>query len=147
MGSAALTPETLLPLLIADGDVDFIPAQLWVLDAALVVLARETPETSAIGRALARMPQVVRPAGQQFTGLRTSIHRLVATGMLRPKGSGWDAGYVAAPEMRDSGLKLRSALAESERVGLRRAAQVLNEASRMLSKNEAAAAPSGSGTI
>lgn len=147
MIAAALTPEALLPLLIAGGDVDFIPAQLWVLDAAFVVLARETPETSEIGRALARMPQALRPAGQQFTGLRTSIHRLVATGMLRPEGRGWDAGYVVAPEMRDSGLKLHAALAESERVGLRRAAQVFNEALRMLSKNDAAAAPSGSGTI
>src|SRR5262245_39573141 len=114
MTSAALTSETLLPLLVADGDVDFIPAQLWVVDAALVVLARQTPETSAIGKALNRMPQVARLPGQQFTGVRTSIHRLVATGMLRPEGRGWGAGYVVSPEMRDSGLKLRSALAESD---------------------------------
>ena len=57
MPPVALPAETLLPLLIADGDVHFIPAHLWVLDAALLVLARCTPETSAVGRALARMPQ------------------------------------------------------------------------------------------
>src|SRR4051812_25616262 len=110
MISAALTPETLLPLLVSEGDTEFLPAQVWVLDAAFVVLAREIPAGSAIARALDRMVQASRPGGQQYTGLRTSIHRLVATGMLRPEGSGWGAGYAVSREMRDSGLHLRAAL-------------------------------------
>lgn len=147
MQETALTPDAVLPLLLAEGNINFLPAQLWPLDAALAVLVREAPDASPVTRAIGRMPQASRPNGQRFIGLRGSIHRLVANGMLTPGGTSWDAGYVVAPEMRARGSQMLTALSLPERAALRRAAQVLNDASRMLSKNAAASASSGSATI
>jgi hypothetical protein len=147
MIETAVLPDAVLPLLVAEANVEFLPAQLWPLDAAFVVLAREVPDASPVSRALSRMPQATQPNSQRFTGLRSSIQRLVAKRMLKPEGCGWDAGYVVSPEMRDRGSQMLAALSPPERAALRDAAQVLSDASRMLSKNVAASALSGSPTI
>jgi hypothetical protein len=147
MIGTALTPDAVLPLLVAEGQIEFFSAHLWPLDAALVVLAREVPEDSHVKWALNRMPQASLPHGARFTGLRSSMHRLVATGMLTPSGTGWGAGYAVAAETRARGSEMLATLSLPERAGLARAAQTLTDASRMLSKNPAASAPSGSATI
>jgi hypothetical protein len=142
----AITQEGVFPLLIAAGNIRFLSAQLWPLDLALVVLDREVPEESELRRALARMAQASTPNGQRFTGLRSSIHRLVARGALRPGGEGWDAGYTVEPEIADEGRRMLAALPQPDQAALRRAAQALSDATKMLSKNGAASA-SGSATI
>jgi hypothetical protein len=147
MTHTALTPDAVLPLVLAAAGADFVPAQLWPLDTALVVLDRETAEGSGIARALARMPQDRITTGQRFTGLRDSIHRLVASGALIPGGEGWDAGYAVLPGLIDQGCRMLSTLPLPEQAALRRAAQTFNEASRMLSKKSLASLPSGSARI
>lgn len=147
MSQAALTPDAVLPLVLAAADADFVPAQLWPLDSALVVLDRETDEGSEVARALTRMPQARITTGQRFTGLRGAIHRLVATGAFVPGGEGWDAGYTVSPEFLKRGRTMLSTLPPPEQAALRRAAQTFNDASRMLSKKAAASLPSGSATI
>jgi hypothetical protein len=147
MSQTALTPDAVLPLVLAAADADFIPAQLWLLDTALIVLDREIPEASGLARALDRMPQARVTTGQRFTGLRGSIHRLVASGALVPGGEGWDAGYAVAPEFIDKGRAMLATLPLPEQAALGRAGQAFNEASRMLSKKSLAFLPSGSATI
>lgn len=147
MAQTALTPDAVLPLLLAVADADFVPAQLWPLDTALVVLDREVGKGSEISRALARMPQARVTTGQRFTGLRGSIHRLVASGALTPGGDGWDAGYSVSNDFLDRGRTMLATLPLPEQAGLRRAAQAFNEASRMLSKKSEASLPSGSARI
>jgi hypothetical protein len=93
------------------------------------------------------MPRALKPDGQQFVGLRAAIHRLVERGRLVPGGTGWDAGYAVAPEMREEGRQLLPAMRPSDRAALRIAAQALSDAARMISKNSAAARPRGSATI
>jgi hypothetical protein len=143
----ALTPESVLPLLLAAANADFIPAQLWPLDTALVVLDREKPKESEIGRALDRMPQVRITTGQRFTGLRSSMHRLAAAGALLPHGEGWAAGYAVDPDFLNRGRRMLATLPLPDQAALRCAAQALSDASRMLSKKSAASLPSGSGKI
>jgi hypothetical protein len=143
----ALIPEAVVPLLLGAGNTEFLSAQLWPLDLALVVLAREAPEGSEVQRVLARMPQAAASNGQRFTGLRNSIQRLVARGALRPGGEGWDAGYAVQPKIREDGRRMLKALPLPDQAALQSAAQALSEALRMVSKNGAASAPSGSATI
>jgi hypothetical protein len=143
----AITQEGVFPLLIAAGNIPFLSAQLWPLDLALVVLDREAPEQSELRRALARMAQAAStPNGQRFTGLRSSIHRLVTRGALMPGGEGWNAGYTVEPEMRAEGSRVLASLGAPDQQALRRAAQALSDATKMVSKNGAAWA-SGSATI
>lgn len=143
MSQTALTPDAVLPLLLAAANADFVPAQLWPLDTALAVLDRDTPEESAIAWALDRMPQARITTGQRFTGLRSSIHRLVASGALVPGGEGWDSGYAVASDFLGRGRAMLGTLPLAEQDALRRAGQAFNEASRMLSKKSAASLPSG----
>lgn len=145
--SLSITPDALLPLVVSVDESDFIPAQLWALDLALVALAREVAPGSEVALALARMPRSPRPDGQQFVGLRQMLHRLVERERLIPRGLGWDAGYTVTQTMREEGAKIVPALRAPDRVALRAAAQALRDATRMLSKNEAASRPRGSATI
>jgi hypothetical protein len=147
MPSAAITPDAVLPLLLAAADSEFVPAQLWPLDAALVALDRVVPDGSPVARALRRMPQSSVSTGQRFTGLRGSIHRLVSSGALVPGGEGWDAGYAVSAELLYRGRSLLTTLTPPEHTALRRAAQTLNDSLRMLSKKSAASLPSGSPRI
>jgi hypothetical protein len=147
MVQTALIPDAVLPLLLATAGAEFVPAQLWPLDTALVVLDRETESDSEVARALSRMPQARITTGQRFTGLRGSIHRLVASGALIPGGEGWHAGYAVSPESLDGGRRMLATLPSADRDALRRAAQAFNEASRMLSKKSAASLPRGSARI
>lgn len=147
MGQTALTPDAVLPLLLAAADADFVPAQLWPLDTALIVLDREISAESPVARALGRMPQARITTSQRFTGLRGSIHRLVAAGALVPGGEGWGAGYAVEPDLLDRGRAMIAVLSLPEQVALRRAGQTFRDASRMLSKKSAASLPSGSARI
>jgi hypothetical protein len=147
MVSLSLTPDALLPLLVTIEGTEFLPAPLWPLDLALVALAREVEPDSEIAGAFGRVPRASRPDGQQFVGLRQMIHRLVERGWLIPGGTGWDAGYSVASQMRKEGEEILGALRLSDRAALRVAAQVLSDAVRMLSKNAAASRPRGSATI
>lgn len=147
MNQTALTPDAVLPLVLAAADADFVPAQLWPIDSALAVLDRETRDRSEIARALARMPQARITTGQRFTGLRDTIYRLVASGALVPGGEGWDAGYAVASEFLDRGRTMLVTLSLPEQAALRCAAQAFSDASRMLSKKSAASLPSGSARI
>ena len=147
MTRTTFLPEAVLPLLLAAADATFVPAQLWVLDTAFVVLDREAPAESGIARALDRMPQARITTGQRFTGMRDSIHRLVAAGTLVPGGKGQDAGYSVSPAFVRRGRQMLTALPLPEQTALRRAAQTFNDASRMLSKNSLASLPSGSAMI
>jgi hypothetical protein len=145
--SLSITPDALLPLVVAVDESDFIPAQPWALDLALVALAREVEPGSEIAMALARIPRSPRPDGQQFVGLRRIVHRLVERGRLIPGGTGWHAGYAVTKTMREEGAEIASALRVSDRAALAAAAQALRDATRMLSKNAAASRPRGSATI
>lgn len=147
MSTTSLTPDAVLPLLLAAADADFVPAQLWPLDTALVVLDRETLENSEIGHALRRMPQTRITIGQRFIGLRDLIHRLVRAGALVPSGGGWNAGYAVRPDFIDRGHRMLSGLPAQEQAALRHAGQTFSEASRMLSKKSAASLPNVPATI
>lgn len=142
-----LTPEALVGAVVAAADADFLSAQLWPLDLALVALHDGTTDESALHAALDRMPQASVRNGLRFTGLRPIIHALVRRGLLDPGGEGWSAGYTVAFELKRQGELLAGSLTPHDRRALRKAGQALVAATRMASKNPAASLPTGSDTI
>jgi hypothetical protein len=147
MTGVAITPNIIVPLLLAVGEIRFVPAQLWPFDLALVALRREVERGSEIARAVERMPHANGPDGRQFVGLRAVLHRLVERGTLMPGGVGWDAGYTVEPQLHEEARRILPALRQSDRDALEVAAQALSEAAKMLSNNAPASAPRGSTTI
>jgi hypothetical protein len=76
-------------------------------------------QRGSIARALERMPQSRRGHGIRFTGLRPTIRSLVGRGMLVPRGSGWDVGYVVTADLVERGKVVAGTVDGREASGAR----------------------------
>lgn len=138
---------TLIGLIVAAGEVEFIPAVPWALEMALEELIRAAPSGSAIDRAVERWRLASGDTNRGFAGIGVALRGLAAAGYLVPEGRGWEAGYRVDPTWRIEFRTTLEALSGEEVNVLMRAAQRLVASRTILSKNCDASVVSSSETI
>jgi hypothetical protein len=132
------TPAALFGALIAEAELDFVPAWSWPLEAAIESLADQgRPENglSVAARSWLDAPQ--GPAGR-VRGVAVWLREAAVAGLLMPEGETWKAGYRPQKVWIDRSKQLRAVLSPDERSALNEAAQTLVAMSTMLWKKAAA---------
>lgn len=134
-------------LLVAEGNLDQLPAVSWALDAALENVWRACDARSPIGRALNRFSDVMLGPDQRFGCTISARRDLVRKGQLIPEGAGWSASLRVDGDWKDSYSGTLRSLPRQDRRALALGAQRVVAIRSMLSKKGAALLSERSGTI
>jgi hypothetical protein len=132
------TPAALFGALIAEAELDIVPAWSWPLEAAIESLADpERPEDGLSLAARSWLDPRPGPAGR-IRGVAAWLREAAAAGLLVPEGEGWAAGYRPQTMWINRSSQMKAVLSPGETTALRDAAQILVAMSTMLWKEDAA---------
>jgi hypothetical protein len=132
------TPAALFGALIAEAELELVPAWSWPLEAAIESLAN--PDRPGDGLSLAARSWLDArpgPAGR-VRGVAAWLREAAVAGLLVPEGESWKAGYRPQKVWIDRSRQMQAVLSPGETTALREAAQTLVAMSTMLLKKEAA---------
>jgi hypothetical protein len=132
------TPAALFGALIAEAELELVPAWSWPLEAAIESLA--DPDRPEDGLSLAARHWLEPRPGSagRVRGVAAWLRDAAEAGLLVPEGEGWDAGYRPQTTWIVRARKMKAVLIPSEATALREAAQTLVAMSTMLWKKAAA---------
>ena len=131
------TRANFVGLLLAESELELLPAEPWPLEAAIEKLAAG-PGGGELAVA-AKGWLAPRPTARgRVDGVRLWVRDAAEAGLLAPEGQGWAAGYRPSIRWLAASAAIRDRLAEPELAALREGAQCLVAMASMLSKNAAA---------